>query len=229
MSRRAIDLTGCQSGRLTVISRAENSIRGQARWNCVCACGNKRIVASASLVKKTTKSCGCLMREIVSKLNRTHGMRKTPIYGAWFSMKHRCLNPNNPFYHHYGGRGISVCPRWLENFENFLEDMGDRPEGMSLDRIDVNGNYEPGNCRWATWKEQQNNRRDNRFIEFNRKTQSLAAWGRELGIHEDTLRWRLKTGWSVEKAFTTPADKKHASSRAPQLRRADSRAANNPE
>jgi len=119
-------------------------------------------------------------------------------------MKSRCVNRNDPAYYKYGGRGITICERWLK-FEDFLTDMGDRPEGLSLDRIDNNGNYEPGNCRWATRKEQANNRRNSLKITFNHKTQTLAQWSQELNIKFTTLWARInKHKWSVEKAFTTP-------------------------
>lgn len=119
-------------------------------------------------------------------------------------MKRRCLNPNNFAYSRYGGRGITVCDRWLESFENFLVDMGEAPPGMSLDRIDNDGNYKPGNCRWATPLEQGSNKCNNHLIEFEGKTQSLSQWANEYGIQVGTLWYRLKEGWLIEEALTKP-------------------------
>jgi len=133
--------------------------------------------------------------------------RKTPskTYQAWVSMKRRCYDPSLPNYHLYGGRGITYAPQW-EDFLNFLEDMGEAPPNTSLDRIDNNGNYEKGNCRWATLEEQNNNRRSTRFITYNGKTQSLAQWSREMGLSGPLIRQRIDLyGWSIEEALTTPA------------------------
>lgn len=120
-------------------------------------------------------------------------------------MLDRCRNHNNSDFFYYGGRGIKVCDRWKNSFENFLEDMGERPKRTSIDRIDNNGNYEPGNCRWATKKEQNNNQRSNINLTFNGKTQTTAQWADELGMNSGTVRYRVnKLGWSAEKALTTP-------------------------
>ncbi len=121
-------------------------------------------------------------------------------------MKQRCYNPKHPSYHIYGGRGIKICNRWLgnEGFDNFCEDMGKRPPKHSLDRINVNGNYTPKNCKWSTKKQQQNNRRDNRYITYQGVTKALGLWAEELGIERETLRGRLRYGWTVEKTLTTP-------------------------
>lgn len=154
------NLTGQLFGLLTVVSRAENANDGHARWYCLCKCGNTTIVQSNNLKTKSVGSCGCQIKVRVAKLNLTHGKYKTKEYKAWDSMKQRCYNPNNSSYMHYGCRGIKVCERWLKSFENFYTDMGNAPNRtFSIDRIDVNGNYEASNCRWATPKEQRANQR----------------------------------------------------------------------
>src|SRR5438094_3143938 len=135
----------------------------------------------------------------------THGHSTSPEYISWEAMKQRCFDPKKPNYHLYGGRGITVCERWMD-FRNFLADMGPRPSpAHSLDRFpDRDGNYEPGNVRWATGEQQANNTRTNRHITFHEETLTLAQWARRLDIGEGTLRWRLKAGWSIERAFSTP-------------------------
>jgi hypothetical protein len=165
----AIDITGMTFGRLVAIRRTPSRrMSGRMRifWLCRCACGNEVEVQPSNLKGGNIASCGCLAREIVVARSTTHGMAARedahPLYASWSKMLARCRNPNNPSFKDYGGRGVQVCERW-HSFENFLADMGERPEhGMSLDRFpDQNGNYEPGNVRWATSKEQNRNRRDN--------------------------------------------------------------------
>lgn len=138
-----------------------------------------------------------------------HGLSKTKTFKSWEGAKQRCTNPHNHQWLQYGGRGIKVCERWLNSFENFLADVGHRPPGMTLDRIDVNGDYEPGNCRWATPKEQSNNRRDCVLMTYQRKTQTMTQWARELGINQNALWMRVNyRGWSVERALSTPVRRK---------------------
>lgn len=130
---------------------------------------------------------------------------KTPEYVAWVDMKRRCYQPSRPFYKDYGGRGISVCPRWLESFDNFLEDMGNRPKGMTLDRIDNDGNYEPSNCRWISIKEQNRNRRNTRNLTVGCVTLSVYEWAKELSMTPEGIYYRLdKLKWSPEKVISTP-------------------------
>ncbi len=151
------DLAGQQFGRLTAIEVAVK--KPSVTWKCKCICGNTAEVRASYLKSGHTRSCGCLHLERAETLNRTHGMTDTGTYRSWVAMRRRCTDKSYRDFHLYGGRGISVCERWMSSFENFLEDMGERPKGRTLDREDNDGNYEPGNCRWATPKEQRENRR----------------------------------------------------------------------
>lgn len=133
-----------------------------------------------------------------------HGCTGTYEHGIWLQMKQRCLDPNNAAYDRYGGRGIKVCDRWLNSFEAFLDDMGPRPTGLTIDRINNNGHYEPTNCRWTTYREQRLNSRSVRLLTFNGETRCLTDWARITGIGECTIFYRLQRGWSVERALTEP-------------------------
>jgi len=169
----AIDLLGKRFGRLIVRARNDSSPAGQARWLCDCDCGNQTTVASQGLrrIEGPTRSCGCLKREVIfpngrkiaREANTRHGhggrQNRTPTYRSWYAMIARCTNQNFKQFKDYGGRGITVCERWRQSFEAFLADMGDRPQGQTLDRVNGDGNYEPTNCRWATRSEQDKNRR----------------------------------------------------------------------
>ena len=172
------DLTGLHFGRLTVLERAENGSHGRTRWRCLCVCGNECFTTSARLKSGDTQSCGCLKKEIMrsgkakimsksSKGHRTHGLTNSRLYSIWNGMKQRCSNPNRNRYKHYGGRGIKVCEEWEKSFETFRAWAlaNGYAEDLSIDRIDCDGNYCPENCRWATIKEQQNNRRNNKRLE----------------------------------------------------------------
>ena len=153
--RKVKDMTGLKFYRLLVVSHAgkKNATSRSHYWNVVCDCGNSLTVNGSNLRSGDTKSCGCLQREIARAAGdrtRTHSMSKTSIYSIWDSMIQRCHNQNRKDFPHYGGRGIEVCARWRESFDDFLSDMGHRPEGMSIDRIDWDKGYEPSNCRWAS-------------------------------------------------------------------------------
>jgi len=186
-----IDLAGQRFGRLTVVSRAKNSKEGSSRWNCECDCGGTTMASCHDLRSGHTRSCGCLSRDRAREAHLSHGMCGTSTHGIWKTMRQRCMNPNNPGYKNYGDRGITVCERW-DKFENFYEDMGERPKGMSIDRRDNNGNYCPENCSWDTRKNQSRNTRRTILIEYQGKTQCMKAWSEELGIKYMTLWYRLR-------------------------------------
>lgn len=207
-----LDLVGQRFGRLVVQSKF-GSVKQKVVWICICDCGKETRVPSAMLRSGNTKSCGCLGIEArnasASASNRTHGMSRTPTYESWFNMKRRCFEPSHKSYKDYGGRGITVCEAWLK-FEPFLASMGECPAGMSIERTDVNGNYEPGNCCWATSKEQGNNRRNNRLLTAFGMTKTLTEWADSTGVSVHALSKRLSAGWPVAKAVSLPmkADKR---------------------
>jgi hypothetical protein len=158
---------GKKYGRLVVIAKSPRSWKKKTYWECLCDCGKVCAPRSDALSSGASQSCGCRQKEIAKKLggwNASNRANRTTTYSAWQHMKSRCSNPKNPDFKHYGGRGIEVCSRWLNSFESFLNDMGKRPEGLSLDRKNTNGGYSPENCRWATAVEQNRNRRHSIFI-----------------------------------------------------------------
>lgn len=204
----AIDLTGQRFGRLTVLGPVDRKNQ-QVVWLCQCDCGNQSKSRGDSLRGNDTLSCGCLMIERTVEANTKHGMWQEHLYGSWHSMIQRCTNPNVKSYARYGGRGIKVCREWRDSFETYYADVsqieGFGAEGVTLDRIDNNGDYTPGNVRWASATVQERNRQNNVMITFGGRTQCQSAWEEELGLSENTLRQRLKQGWSVERALTTRA------------------------
>ena len=205
VNKKFMDLEGMKFEKLTPIGFAGVKNR-KTFWYCKCDCGNVKIVMSSALKVGSIRSCGCLNKGVARRV--IHGYcpkyNETKVYRCWSSMLGRCRNQNQKKYPDYGARGITICERWLESFQNFLDDMGEPPIGLTLDRIDVNGNYCPENCRWATRKEQANNRRSNHSLTYNGKTQNISQWAKEIGIRDATLRARIgQLKGSAEKALTT--------------------------
>jgi hypothetical protein len=182
---------------------------GTVWYECRCSCGTIKDVRGYTLTGGRSRSCGCLRNETTIRTKTTHGKAKkydrAPEYQVWAGMKNRCSDPKSDRWMRYGGRGIRVCERWLDSFENFYADMGDRPgPGYQIDRIDNDGNYEPGNCRWVTRLVNANNKESSRMIEFQGKVQSLSSWARQVGLTKGALETRLNAGWSVARALTEP-------------------------
>jgi len=196
-----IDLTGQKFGRLTVIKRVENDKRLKASWQCKCVCGNIKSILSQSLISGKTKGCGCL--------NSTHHMTKTPEYVAWQDMRNRCYREKTTKFKHYGGRGITVCDEWRNDFMAFFKHIGPRPTNEhSLERINNNGNYEPNNVKWASQMEQCNNKRNNCTITLHGHTMTLRQWSCFTGINYGTLHSRINEScWPIAKAIFQPVRK----------------------
>lgn len=203
---KKINMVNKVFGSLTVIREAPNPYkRKHTSWECICECGNKIIAEGTLLRRGYYSSCGCKKAERISKTMFKHGKTNTRIYKIWHCMRQRCNNPNYYEAHLYYERGIKICPEW-DNFENFYKWAMENgyKENLSIDRIDVNGNYEPSNCRWATDIEQANNRRNNHYLVYNGEKHTLSEWARIINMNLGTLKSRLKLGWSVEEAFTKP-------------------------
>lgn len=191
-------------GRWTVLGDAPSRNPKYKLWRCRCDCGTERDVDARNVRIGKSTSCGCYLREVISKPQK-HGMTDSPTYTSWQSMRQRCYYEKNIGYARYGGRGIKVCDRWKDRFENFLADMGERPNGATLDRIDVNGDYEPSNCKWASREQQNNNRRDNHKYEFEGEALTIPQIARRIGMKEATLRMRIKKyGFTLNQAVSTP-------------------------
>lgn len=189
------DLAGLRFGRWTVISRGPTKFT-RIHWNCVCDCGTFKEVSGCHLARGKSTNCGCLRPERTRAIRLKHGKSDTVEHNIWMAMIHRCRNEDGTAWHNYGGRGISVCQRWLDNFESFLSDMGQRPSPQhSIDRIDVNGNYEPSNCRWATKKEQSRNQRKNIIVDMDGRPVSLAEACETTGVNYGAAKWRVHAGY----------------------------------
>lgn len=199
-----VDRTGQVFGRLTVVRATDDrTSAGSVKWLCKCICGVEKVVSGSALKAGHSSSCGCYFLEVAAEKGRkraTHGMTDTKAYRTWSGMKHRCYVESDKKYADYGGRGIRVCDRWLDSFENFLADMGSPEPDQTIDRMDVDGDYSPTNCRWATQIEQQNNRRDNVIIDLGGERLTMAQYARKHGLNQDKIQQRLARGWSMERA-----------------------------
>lgn len=195
------DLTGQKFGMLTAISfTGKKNKNGAHIWNCICECGTQTIASTAELTSGHKQTCGNHSRK------QNYISKGTRLYRLWQNMKNRCYWEKDKSFANYGGRGIQVCPEWRNGFSVFREWAlsSGYQENLTLDRINVNGNYEPSNCRWATAKEQQNNKRNNRNLEFNGEVHTVTEWAQIIGIKRETLYRRLNVGWPIEKALKTP-------------------------
>jgi hypothetical protein len=208
---RIKDLAGMRFGRLLVTEHGGSDASGRSLWLCLCDCGKTKTAQASSLRKGNTRSCGCLGREVQiangqkSGRAQMHSLSKSENpreYSSWESMIERCYSPKAQGFHRYGGRGIAVCEEWRNSFAQFFADMGKRPEGASIERMDTNGHYCPENCKWATRTEQANNRRNNHLVTANGTTQTLARWAAQTGIKWHTIYTRLQRGWSGERAVS---------------------------
>lgn len=199
------DLSGKQYHFLNVIGLVGFKWRN-AVWHCMCRCGKETDVKAGNLVSGKTKSCGCHKSEVCSARHKTHGhsyanhKEQTAAYCAWCNMKTRCLNANRRCHARYGGRGISICPQWVESFESFLRDMGEPPKGCTLDRINNDGDYEPGNCRWSTMQEQANNTRRSRHVTIEGERMTAMQAANKYGVSPFTIYGRLNRGKVNEEA-----------------------------
>lgn len=211
-SNRFKDITGQRFGRLVAL-RPVGKKRSFVVWLCACDCGNQTTVPSGLLLSKGTKSCGCLLAELRVKRKLTHGLANSPIYNTWIKIKARCLNTNDHAYPDYGGRGITICPEWCNDFRAFYDHVSTLPhfgeKGYSIDRIDNEKGYEASNVHWATLTEQARNKRNNRHYFYQGKSQTLPEWAEELGIPFRILAGRIrKHKWSIERAFSAPVRKR---------------------
>lgn len=211
-----INKVGERFAQLTIIEigiHRDKKGKTSSLWTCRCDCGNLKKIQARSIKSGETSSCGCLKKKLSSeRLSQSafkHGWAKngntSSEYAAWSGMKQRTMNPKNGAYKHYGERGITVCRQWICSFENFIKDMGRKPVGpYSLERKDTNGNYEPSNCYWGTWIQQARNKRSNRLLTYNGKTQCLKAWAEETDRGVDLIAQRLQRGWTIEKTLKHP-------------------------
>ena len=207
--RKFKDLTGFKINRFTFINREKNGKNAATRWTVKCDCGTTKIVKPQAILSEKIKSCGCLLKEMRANWGLKHGLcrkgKQAPEFWSWTSMKQRCLNPKNEQYHNYGGRGITICDRWINSLQNFVADMGKKPSrNFTLERINVNLGYCPENCKWITKKEQSLNKRTSVKLEIKGVTKNASEWDKEMNLPEGTVCRRLKRGWSSSRAVTTP-------------------------
>lgn len=200
------DLTNQRFGKLTVLERRGSDQKGQALWLVHCDCGNEKVVRGHDLSQGKTQSCGC--SRIKSCIFYQHGLSKTKLHGLWRNIKGRCNNPNNPSYRFYGGRGVKMCDEWEDDFVSFYTwslENGFK-EGLQIDRVDVDGDYSPENCRWVDKITQANNTRRNIYVTIGDETKTLAQWCRLLGVNYNSVQTRTYKGWDPVLALTTPFD-----------------------
>lgn len=201
----AESLIGRKFGRLTVVSQLDRDRHGHRHWECKCECGKTITPSGQALKSGNTESCGCLKNEVIGSRRRTHGASKSGAYRSWCAMKERCYSEKHKNYDLYGGRGITVCDRWLHSFANFLADMGDRPYARAtIERLDTNGNYEPTNCEWATQKEQCRNKRNNHTLTIDGETLTISEWADRAGLDPRVIWSRIDRKWSPEDAVKLP-------------------------
>lgn len=199
------DLTGMKFGRLRVIKDIGRTKQGNVLWLCQCDCGNQVKVNSDCLIQGKTKSCRCFRKSNYLKTFVTHGLSKTRLYEIWWGMKKRCFYPKAKFYKDYGGRGVTIAHEWLDfaTFYSWAMENG-YSEGLTIERKDVNGNYEPGNCKWIPLTKQMRNTRSNHLITYQNQTRCMTEWAEIMNLKVETLFHRLKSGWDIEKALTQP-------------------------
>lgn len=187
------DLSGQSFGRLTVISGSYEN----RKWSCRCECGQTARVAASHLKDGNTKSCGCYAQECRVVYNTKHGMTRTRTWRIWTEARRRCFDPNRKAFKDYGGRGITMCPKWANSFQQFFEDMGPCPDGYSIERVNNNGNYEPGNCKWIPRTDQQRNKRNLTVVDFHGERLTLRQVSERTGIPYTVLRSRRDQGWKT--------------------------------
>lgn len=197
------NLSGQKFGRLTVLYELHNHHKQGAWWLCVCECGNLKELKGTALRGGDYKSCGCFIRELASNRFKKHGKSNTRLFNIWQAMKERCYKNHNKAYPNYGGRGIAVCSEWRDDFQAFYDwsMVNGYKEGLTIDRIDNNGNYEPNNCRWVDYKTQSRNRRSLKYYTINGVTHCLSEWCEIYNINYKCVWKRLKRGWNIIKAL----------------------------
>lgn len=205
---RIIDVRGQRFGRLYVIAPAGRNAHREVTWECVCDCGNHVIVAGYSLRCGNTTSCGCWKSEVLDSLkirSTKHGLSKHPLHAIWNGIKVRCNDKNRHNYMNYGGRGITICDEWKDDFKAFYDWSISHgwKQGLSIDRIDNDKGYSPDNCRWADTYVQANNSRHCHYITYNGETLTISQWARKVGLKPHTLSARIRSGWDIERALTT--------------------------
>lgn len=205
------DLTGQKFGRLLVIGNRQFK-NSRVTWDCICDCGTFRTVRDESLINGITVSCGCYQKERSRQAITTHGKSKTRLFSIWQNVKRRCYNPNFKHFHYYGGRGISMCDEWRNDFNSFYKwsTSNGYDSHLTLDRINSNGNYEPNNCRWLTRKEQSNNTRRNHVFTINNESKTIAQWCELYNVPYERVRQRVMNyDWNILDALTTPPLKRN--------------------